>query len=123
MANDEKRTMILYLTKKYVTASPKMWPSTVKDPENWIVNRQNRKKLNVKAPPLPTHLDPDLMVFIMTVYFKIITFLRGLFGFFLWQNIYFEKCSKPHGKASERIWIFKFFEGGGLCNLIINPYL
>ena len=43
MANDEKRTMILNLTKKYVTAGPKMWPSTVKDPENWIVNRQNRK--------------------------------------------------------------------------------
>ena len=53
MANDEKRTMILNLTKKYVTAGPKMWPSTVKDPENWIVNRQNRKKLNVSRQSSP----------------------------------------------------------------------
>ena len=52
MANDEKRTMILYLTKKYVTASPKMWPSTVKDPENWIVNRQNRKKIKLQPSKL-----------------------------------------------------------------------
>ena len=108
-----------------------MLPTIVKDLENWIVNRQNRKKIkrqpsHLPLPPpphFPTHWDPDLMVFIISVYFQISTFLKGLFGFFLWWNIFYEKYSKPHGKASERIWIFKFFEGGGLCNLIKNPYL
>ena len=62
MANDEKRTVILNLTKKYVTAGPKMWPSTVKDPENWIVNRQNRKEIKRQPSKLPSSPPIEILI-------------------------------------------------------------
>lgn len=34
----------------------------------------------------------------------------------------FKKCCKLHGKAFERIWIFRFFEGRSLWNLMRNPF-